>query len=116
MLGIGVPPAKFDGLLEQLRQIAYLHSITVGQKDRTSYFRRINAQRQSAKMHFEAVLKLREAKPASIDDALKLEQKIKEFETELRSLGVQLGDFLGKDSYYQVHLSLVEYQPGDRLD
>jgi hypothetical protein len=60
--------------------------------------------------------KLRDAKNLTFDDSLKLEQKIQDLEKELQSLTVQFGELLGKESYYHVHLTLVEYQPGDRRD
>ena len=52
----------------------------------------------------------------SIDDTLKIEQKIQDVEKELQSLSVQLGDLLGKESFYHVQVTLFEYQPGSRLD
>ncbi|MCI0465172.1 MAG: DUF4349 domain-containing protein [Gemmataceae bacterium] len=115
-LEIGVHPDKFDALVEQLRQIARLESVSVQLRDRTTEFRRLHAQRQSLKKHLESVLKLRGGKTTSIDEQLKVEQKIQEVEKELQALGVQLGDLLGKESFYHVHLTLFEYQPGSRLD
>jgi hypothetical protein len=115
-LAIGVHPDKFDALVEQLRQVAHLQSVSVQQRDRTGDFRRLHAQRQSLKKHLEAVLKLRGAKTPSIDDALKLEQRVQDIEKELQALGVQFGDLLGKESFYHVYVTLYEYQPGSRLD
>jgi hypothetical protein len=113
---VGVHPEKFDSLVADLRKIGVLSSIRIEQTDRTAEFRKLHAQRQSLKKFFESVLKLRDTEKLSIDDALRLDQKIKEIENELRPLRDQLGDFLGKESYYQVHVTLVEYQPGDRRD
>jgi hypothetical protein len=116
ILEIGVPPEKFDALVEQLREIAHLESVSVQQRDRTGDFRRLHAQRESLKTYFDSVKKLRGTKEASVEDTLKLEQRIQEIEKELQSLSVQLGDLLGKESFYQVHATLYEYQPGSRLD
>jgi hypothetical protein len=116
-LAVGVTPDKFDALVEQLRQIAHLESFSVQQRDRTGEFRRLHAQRQSLKKYLEAVQKLRSAKaPLSVEDALKLEQKVQDIEKELHVLSVQFGEWLGKESYYHVYVTLVEYQPGGRLD
>jgi hypothetical protein len=115
-LEIGVHPDRFDSLVEQLRQVARLRSVNVQQRDRTGEFRRLNAQRQSLKKYLESVLKLRGAKSASIDDQLKLEQRIQDIEKEMQALSVQFGEFLGKESFYNIHVSLFEYQPGSRLD
>ena len=107
-LEIGVHPDKFDALVEELRKVARLESVSVQQRDRTGEFRRLHAQRQSLKKHLEAVQKFRGAMNPTIDDQLKLEQRIQDIEKELQNIGVQLGDFVGKDSYYHVHVTLTE--------
>jgi hypothetical protein len=116
ILEIGVHPDRFEGLVDSLRKIGHLSTIHVEQKDRTGEFRKLHAQRQSLQKYLEAIIKLREGKNPSLDDALKLEQKIQDLEKELQTLSLQMGDLLGKESYYHVHLSLGEYQPGDRRD
>ncbi len=113
---IGVHPDKFDDLVDRLRTIGSLSSITVEQKDRTSEFRKLHAQRQSLKKYLDSITKLREGKNPSLEDALKLEQKIQDIEKELQGLGVQFGELLGKESYYHIHVTLVEHQPGDNRD
>jgi hypothetical protein len=113
-LEIGVHPEQFDALVEDLRRVARLESVTVQQRDRTGEFRRLHAQRQSLKKHLEAVQKLRGAANPTIDDQLKLEQKVQDIERELQHVGVQLGDFVGKDSYYHVYVTLSEV--GHRMD
>lgn len=113
---ISVAPDAFDGLLARLKSIGILHSIDVQQSDRTADFRKLNAQRQSLKKYLESILKLRGGNNPTIDDALKLEQKIKDIERDLQDVGVQLGDFLGKESYYQIDIAMREFQSGDKLD
>src|SRR5262245_29822746 len=113
---IGVSPEKFDALLTELKQIGQFENIHVQQRDRTAEFRQLNAKRQSLKKYLEATLKLRGLKNASIDDTLKIEQKIQDIEKELDAIGAQLGDLLGKESYYHIRLSLREYQSGSRHD
>lgn len=115
-LEIGVNPDHFKSLVDKLSKITHLSSISVEQKDRTSEFRKLFAQRQSLKKYLEAITKLRDAKNMTFEDSLKLEQKIQDLEKELENLTVQFGDLLGKESYYHVHLTLVEYQPGDSRD
>jgi hypothetical protein len=112
-----VDPEKFDALVEQLRGIGRLESISVQQRDRTGEFRKLHAQRQSLQKYLAAVVKLRAAnKAVSVDDALKLEQKAQDIEKELQGLGVQFGELLGKESLYHVSATLFEYQPGSRMD
>lgn len=113
---VGVHPDKFDSLVADLRKIGNVTNITVEQTDRTGEFRKLHAQRQSLKKYLESVRKLRDGEKLSIDDALRLDQKIKDIENELRPLSDQLGDFLGKESLYHVNVTLAEYQPGDRGD
>jgi hypothetical protein len=115
-LEIGVAPERFDVLVEALRQIAHLESVTVEQRDRTADFRRLHAERETRKLYLTSLLKLRDAGKASIDDSLKLEHKIQEVEKEVQALGVQLGDLLGKESYYNLSITLTEFQPGSRFD
>jgi hypothetical protein len=115
-LEIGVNPERFDELVAKLQTIAKLSSITVEQKDRTGEFRTLHAKRQSLKNRLASILKLTEGKNPSLEDALKLEAKIHEIEKELQGLNVQFGDLLGKESYYHVHVTLVEHQPGGRGD
>ena len=116
VLAVGVAPEKFDTLLEKLRAIGNLESITVNQHDRTSEFRRLHEKRQELKKHLEAILKLRDRKNPTLDDELKLEQKISDLEKELLSLGGKLGDLVGRESYYHIYLTLQEHQPESRLD
>jgi hypothetical protein len=116
VLQVGVAPAQFDALVAQLRQVGHLETVTVQQRDRTGEFRKLNAQRQALQKYREAVLKLRGTKAPTVDEALKLEQRLQEIEKELQGLNVQLGDLVGGESYYVVYLSLSEYQPGSRLD
>jgi hypothetical protein len=117
VLQISVPPDQFDALFAELQRLGQVRHVSDQKRDRTGEFRRLHAQRQSLKQYLASVLKLRDAKPlSSIEDQLKLEQKIQDIEKELQALGVQMGDFLGKESYYQITLSLTEYLPGGRLD
>ncbi len=115
-LEIGINPDRFDALVTELRQVGRLESVYVQQRDRTGEFRKLHAQRASLKKHLEAVQKLRGGPNPKIDDQLKLEQKIQDIEKELQTLSVEFGDLLGKESFYQVHLTLYEFQPGSRLD
>ena len=115
-LDIGINPEKFDALLQAIKQIGRFEHIYVQQRDRTADFRQLNAKRQALKKYLEATLKLRGIKDASIDDSLKVEQKIQDIEKELQAVGVQLGELLGKESFYHIQISLREFQPGSRHD
>jgi len=115
-LGISVHPDRFDTLLKTVSQVAKVESINVHQQDRTTEFRQLYAQRQSLKKHEEAILKLRGAGKLSVEEALKLEQKIMKVEKEVQAVGVQLGDFLEKEPSYNLFVTLQEIQPGSWHD
>jgi hypothetical protein len=116
VLGIGIHPDRFDALKDEFSGVGQIHSIDVQQQDRTPEFRRLYAQRQSLKKHQEAILKLRGDGKLSVEEALKVEQKIQEIEKEIQTLSVQLGDLLGKEPSYNLFVTLQEQQPGGRLD
>jgi hypothetical protein len=116
VLEIGVQADKFDDLVKALRGIGTLTAVNIEQKDRTDEFRKLYAQRQALKKNLEAIGRLREGRTLSLDDALKFEQKVQDLEEKIQNLRIQFGDLLGKESYYHVHLTLAEYQPGDRGD
>jgi hypothetical protein len=109
-LELGVHPDRFESLVDELREIGHLDSISVQKRDRTGELRRLHAQRQSLKKHLEAVQKVRVGNNPSIDDTLKVEQKIQDIEKELQALSVQLGELLGTESFYQIYLTLTEKQ------
>ncbi len=115
-LGIAVHPDRYDDLLRTLKQVGQLNSILVQQQDRTGEFRKLHAQRQSLKKYQEAILKLRGNEKLSVEEALKLEQKIQEIDKEVQAVGVQLGDLLGKEPSYNLFLQLEETREGGRRD
>jgi hypothetical protein len=116
VLGIAIHPDRFDAFKDELSGVGQIRSIDVQQQDRTPEFRRLVAQRQSLKKHQEAILKLRGSGKLSVEEALKVEQKIQEIEKEIQTLGVQLGDLLGKEPSYNLFVTLQEQQPGGRYD
>jgi hypothetical protein len=115
-LGIRVHPDRYDALLHDLSQVGQLGSITAQLRDRTDEFRRLHAQRQSLRTHQDAILKLRGSGKLSVEEALKLEQKLLEIDKENQSIGVHLGELLDREPSYNLFLTLKEYQPGSRLD
>jgi adenylate cyclase class IV len=112
-LEIGVHPDKFDALVDMLRAIGTLSSINVEQKDHTHEFRKLHAERQRLKKNLDDLNKRREGRNLSLDDDLRLLQQTQEIERKIQELSVQFGDLLGKESYYHVHVTLVEHQSGD---
>ena len=109
---ITVHPDRFEELLADLKQVGHLTAIHVEQQDRTGQLRQLHAQRQSHKKHQDAVLKLRQTGKLSVEEALKVEQKLLEVEKEIHALGVQLGDLLGMEPSYNLFVSLREQRSG----
>lgn len=110
-LEVGVSPDKFDALVERLQQIGRLESLKVEQHDRTGELRQLAARRQSLKKHLETVNKL-SVRDNPTEDSLKLAREVRDIERELEALSARAGDYLGKDSYYTVTVTLVEDATG----
>jgi hypothetical protein len=115
-LGISVQPQRFDALLTALNAVGNLEAVDVEQKDRTTEFRKLHGQRLALKKQLEAILAVRNSNKLSVDDALKMEQKIGEIEKEIQTVGVQLGDLLGREPSYNLFITLQEGQAGSRHD
>ena len=111
-LEVGVSPDRFDALVERLQRVGRLESLGVEQHDRTGELRQLAARRQSLKKHLEAVRKLSARDNPSTDDSLKVAREMREIERELETLSAQAGDFLGKESFYTVSVTLVEDTAG----
>lgn len=108
---VGVSPDKFDALVARLQKIGRPESSSVEQLDRTGELRQLAARRQSLKKHQETVNKL-STRDNNTDDSLKLAREAKEIERDLEALSAQAGDFLGKESYYTVSVTLAEDSAG----
>jgi hypothetical protein len=111
-LEVGVSPDLFDALREHLQRIGRLESASVERQDRTGELRQLAARRQSLKSHLEATRKLSTRDNPSIDDSLKVAREMRDVERELETLSAQAGDFLGKESFYTVSVTLVEDTAG----
>ena len=107
-LEISVRPENFDDLTGRLRKVGRLEAVSVHQRDRTDEFRRLREQQQWLKQQRDAVSKAGEGRSASIEDRLRILQKLQEVEKELQGVARQAGDLLGKESYYHVFLTLSE--------
>jgi hypothetical protein len=111
-LEVGVSPDRFESLVERLERIGRLESLSVEQHDRTGELRQLAARRQSLKKHLEVIRKLSTRDNPSTDDSLKVAREMREVERELETLSAQAGDFLGKESFYTVSVTLVEDTAG----
>lgn len=110
-LEISVRPERFDELASRLRQIGQLQTVSVSQRDRTDEFRRLRAKKQHLEKQRDEVAKAGEGKLPSVEDKLRVLQSLREIDRELQTVVGQVGDLLGKESYYNVYLTLSEEAP-----
>jgi hypothetical protein len=107
-LEVGVSPERFDALVEGLQGVGRVESLVIERHDRTGELRQLSARRQSLKKHLEVVKKLSARDNPSTEDSLKVAREMREVERELEALSAQAGDFLGKESFYTVSVTLAE--------
>jgi hypothetical protein len=111
-LEISVRPERFDELTSRLRKVGHLETVSVHQRDRTDEFHHLREQAQRLKKQREEVSKVSDGRIASVEDRLRILQKLQEIDKEQQGVARQAGDLLGKESYYQVYFNLSEDQLG----
>jgi hypothetical protein len=112
VLEVGVSPERFDDLVDRLQGVGRLDSLSVERHDRTGELRLLTARRQSLKKHLEVVKKLSARDNPTTEDSLKVAREMREVERELEVLSTQAGDFLGRESFYTVTVTLAEEAAG----
>ena len=110
ILGIGVPPDRFDGFVERLRETGRLARYTVVKNDKTSEYLALRARRATLEKARDALLKLN-TPTARVEDSLAILNHLNTIEQELQALGVSLGDFDTANELCTVRLTLVETAP-----
>ncbi len=106
-LGIGVDPAKFDEMVEQVRAIGKLQSIRINKVDKTNDYRQLQAKRRSLVKARDGLVSLKD-KGGQITELVTLQSKILETEQQIQQLGVQLGDFDAENEFCTVKVALNE--------
>ena len=109
-LTVGVDPARFDSLVEQLRGVARLLRIRVHKVDKTNEYKTLTA-RQASLLKARSSLKGLKGQGGTMDNLITLEQRILEVEGQIQSLGVQLGEFDAENEFCTVKLALSEARP-----
>ena len=109
-LVLGVVPASFESLVERLKAIGTLDSITVNKTDKTADFKALAAKRLSLEKSRDGLRALK-VPGAALSDLISLETRILEIEGQIQELGVSLGDFDETNSLCTVHFSLLETAP-----
>ena len=106
-LAIGVPPARFDGMVGELKQIGELSSIRIDKADKTNEYKELQAKRASLEKTRDALIGLK-SKGGRIEEFTSLENRILEIEEHIQTTGVQLGDYDQENEFCTVRLSLQE--------
>ena len=106
-LSIGVPPEKFDGLIDQIKSIGRLSSIRLDKTDKTNEYKELNANRVSLEKVRDSLVNLK-GKTGNIDEYINLENRILEVEREIQSTGVKLGEFDQENEFCTVKFGLEE--------
>lgn len=106
-VAIHVKAEAFDDMVENLKGVGELDSISVAKSDRTEEFRKLFARKESLEKHEKVLLKLRESQ-GTVEDFIGLEEKILDIQKEILSARIQLGDFTREESFCNVSYSLSE--------
>ena len=106
-LSIGVPPERFEGLVEEVQAIGRLVSIRLDKTDKTNEYKDLNANRVSLEKVRDSLVGLK-GKTGNIDEYINLENRILEIEREIQSAGVKLGEFDRENEFCTVKFGLEE--------
>ena len=104
---IGVPPRSFDTVISELRLIGKLTSIDINKKDKTNEYRELNARQKTLLKTRISLLALKN-RNASVEELIKLENRILEIENEIQGLGVSLGEFDEENEFCTVNMKVME--------
>jgi uncharacterized protein YfcZ (UPF0381/DUF406 family) len=106
-LTIGVPPAKFDSFIDELRKIAKNTQLVIVKTDKTNEYRQLRARRETLEKTRKSLTDMAGA-GGSIDERLKVQAQLTQVEDKLQDLGVALGDFNAENEFCTVKLTLAE--------
>ncbi len=107
-LAIGVVPERFDELIAALKSYGTLASIRIDKVDKTNEYKMLQAKRATLETTRESLGTLKELGTGSIEELIRLEEKISETESQIQDLGVNLGDYDAENEFCTVKCSLLE--------
>ena len=110
-LAIGVPPAGFDAMVAAASRIGRLEAIRIDKADKTNEYRGLKAKRLSLEKTRDSLARLKATGGGRIEELMHLENRLLEIESEIQTLGVQLGDYDTENEFCTVKVTLRE-QPG----
>ncbi|MBS1637046.1 MAG: DUF4349 domain-containing protein [Bacteroidetes bacterium] len=106
-LMIGVKPEKFDSFYVVLKKIGNSKQADITKVDKTSEYKKLNAQKISLEKVRESLIQLKNQN-GKIDEFMNLENRILELEEQLQDLGVQIGDFDEENEFCTIKFSMSE--------
>ena len=107
-LSVGIPPSKFDALVEELKVIGTPTSFSVNKTDKTAEFQSYLAQLEAFDKTLESYKSIK-SQGGTIADLLMIEEKIIKTEKEILQMGVTLGIYDESQSMCTVDFTLSEY-------
>ncbi|XDD51287.1 DUF4349 domain-containing protein [Leptospira sp. WS92.C1] len=113
-IAVGVPPEKFDDLVNEFKKIGKTLLLTIDKKDKTNEYKNLQAKKES-------ILKIRNSltglknKGGRIDEYISLENRILEIEEEIQKLGISLGEYDSENEFCTVLLTIYENQASGEI-
>lgn len=106
-LSIGVDLDKFDEMVDSIKEIGKLTSLSIDKIEKTSEFINLNAKKKSLEKMRNSLMKLK-GRNGRIEEFIELETEILEVEKQLQALGGLLGDFSAENEFCTIRLELSE--------
>jgi hypothetical protein len=106
-LGIGVPPDRFDAFIEAGKAIGRNAQLDIIKNDKTNEYLRLRAKRSTLEKARTALEAL-QVSGASIDERIKVQNRLTELEEQIQELAVSLGEFDSQNELCTVRLTLRE--------
>lgn len=113
-IAIGVEPDKFDTVVKEMKTIGKLTSFDVSTYDKTNEYRELQAKKASleaSRLSLEAL----KQKGGNIDEYINLENRMMELDTQLQSLGVNIGDYDKSGNFCTIKFTIAEIKVKERI-
>ena len=106
-LAIGIDPALFDNVVEEIKGIGELHKIQVNKSDKTNEYKTLEARKRTLENSQQFLAALKDS-TGPIEEMIQLENRILDLEEQKQALGVDLGDYDEENEFCTIKFSLAE--------
>ena len=113
-IAIGVEPDRFNAVVNETKKIGKLTSFDVSTYDKTTEYRELQAQRVSLETSRRALEALKE-KGGNINEYINLENRIMELDSELQTLGVNIGDYDKSGNFCTIKFTISENKEIEKI-